>query len=113
MAKKKAVNTEETLPEPAHSLEFQKVLDLLTTNADRGLNATEVSKRHTQYGDNALDEGPGVQPGKILIHQIANALTLVRPSPPANRHRTVLKRLIQPLGAHHGHGGLLCHPVLD
>ncbi|KAF2003192.1 potassium/sodium eff [Amniculicola lignicola CBS 123094] len=29
------------------------------------------------YGPNQLDEGPGVRPFRILVHQVANALTLV------------------------------------
>jgi magnesium-transporting ATPase (P-type) len=67
----------EALETPAHSLSFEEVLKLLNTNPNQGLNQSEVEKRHGVYGENVLEEGPGVQPMKILVHQVANALTLV------------------------------------
>jgi magnesium-transporting ATPase (P-type) len=67
------------LDKPAHSLPFDEVLKLLTTDPESGLSKSEVEKRTSTYGENMLEEGPGVQPMKILVHQVANALTLVSP----------------------------------
>ncbi|KAF1974106.1 potassium/sodium eff [Bimuria novae-zelandiae CBS 107.79] len=65
------------LESPAHSLPFEDVLQHYGVAQDTGLNDGEVKKRKDMYGLNQLDEGPGVQPFRILVHQIANALTLV------------------------------------
>lgn len=80
MGKKKGDGeVKEPLETPAHSLPFDEVIKLLNTDPDQGLNKGEAEKRNGVYGDNALEEGPGVQPMKILVHQVANALTLVSP----------------------------------
>lgn len=79
---KGAVEVKEPLDAPAHSLTFEEVLKHLNSDADQGLSKAEAEKRNGEYGDNALDEGPGVQPFKILVHQVANALTLVSPLAP-------------------------------
>lgn len=62
---------------PAHSLPFEAVLKELTTEPDVGLSDAEVLERRKLYGENALNEGSKVSPLTILIHQVANALTLV------------------------------------
>lgn len=62
---------------PAHTLPFEDVLQKLSVNHETGLSDDEAKKRKVMYGPNQLDEGPGVQPFRILVHQIANALTLV------------------------------------
>lgn len=62
---------------PAHTQSFKDVLQKLSVNQESGLSDDEVNKRRDLYGPNQLDEGPGVQPFRILVHQVANALTLV------------------------------------
>ena len=49
----------------------------LNANADDGLTADEAKKRLDQFGRNELGDGGGVNPGKILLRQVANAMTLV------------------------------------
>ena len=80
MGKKEGEEVKEPLDTPAHSLSFDEVVKALDTDADNGLTKAEAEKRNGVYGDNALEEGPGVQPMKILVHQVANALTLVSPT---------------------------------
>jgi len=76
--------TREALEQPAHSLPFEQVLKLLNADPVQGLSKAELETRRGTYGDNALEEGPGVQPWRILVHQVANALTLVSPMASAN-----------------------------
>lgn len=94
---------------PAHTQPFKDVLEILCVNQESGLSEDEAKKRKEKYGPNQLDEGPGVQPFRILVHQVANALTLVSaPSPgstPSFAH--------QILGSNHGHGCFLCNPIVD
>ncbi|KAF1980268.1 calcium-transporting ATPase [Bimuria novae-zelandiae CBS 107.79] len=78
MGKEKAHGPlEYDLDVPAHTLPFEVVLQKLGVTQDAGLSDNEVKKRKDMYGLNQLDEGPGVQPFRILVHQVANALTLV------------------------------------
>lgn len=63
---------------PAHSLTGQQVLDELQSNATRGLDPDDVPRRLAEYGTNELDQNKGVQPLKIFVEQIFNAMTLVR-----------------------------------
>ncbi|KAK6358721.1 Na+ ATPase [Orbilia blumenaviensis] len=65
------------LPRPAHALTYQEVIKETNANTQDGLTSQEALDRLQQYGRNQLDDGPGVQPVKILIRQIANAMTLV------------------------------------
>lgn len=65
------------LEAPAHTLPFEDVLQKLEVQPDSGLSDSHVKTRKDMYGPNQLDEGPGVQPFRILVHQVANALTLV------------------------------------
>jgi magnesium-transporting ATPase (P-type) len=65
------------LDAPAHTLPFEDVLQKLSVSHDGGLSDDEAKKRRDLYGPNQLDEGPGVRPFRILVHQVANALTLV------------------------------------
>lgn len=67
-----------TLSLPAHSLEWGAVKDELDANLEDGLSIDECERRLELYGKNELDDGPGVQPVKILIRQVANAMILVR-----------------------------------
>ena len=63
---------------PAHSLAFDKVIQEIGCNPENGLSSSEAAKRHEEHGNNDLGEDTGVQPAKILLRQVANAMTLVR-----------------------------------
>ena len=62
---------------PAHALTPEKVVEDLGANAETGLTAEEAKKRLEEFGKNEFGDSGGVQPVKILIGQLANALTLV------------------------------------
>lgn len=62
---------------PAHSLTCHQVIQELGINGDDGLTDAEAQKRLEEFGNNELDNGPGVSPTKIIIKQIANAMMLV------------------------------------
>merc|ERR1712093_457641 len=49
-----------------------------TLTAEQLANETEAKSRVEKYGPNELDDGPGVNPAKILLRQVANAMTLVK-----------------------------------
>ncbi|KAK5077937.1 P-type ATPase [Lithohypha guttulata] len=65
------------LSKPAHSLSFDEVLKELGASGIEGLKASEAETRLQEFGKNELDNGPGVNPTKILIRQVANAMMLV------------------------------------
>ncbi|ESZ96444.1 potassium/sodium efflux P-type ATPase [Sclerotinia borealis F-4128] len=65
------------LTKPAHALKYEQVAQELEVNLEDGLTKVESDNRLALYGKNELDDGPGVQPIKILIHQVANAMILV------------------------------------
>lgn len=65
------------LSEPAHALEREAVVTQLKADPRQGLSSAEAKSRLEQYGKNELDDGPGVQPFKILLRQVANAMMLV------------------------------------
>ncbi|EMD00620.1 hypothetical protein BAUCODRAFT_81255 [Baudoinia panamericana UAMH 10762] len=54
-----------------------KVCPLCDADGEDGLTTQEASRRLEEYGRNELGDAGGVNPGKILIRQIANAMTLV------------------------------------
>ncbi|OAK95120.1 potassium/sodium eff [Phaeosphaeriaceae sp. SRC1lsM3a] len=62
---------------PAHSLTLSQTVDELKTDTWSGLDDTEAKRRVDEYGPNELDEAEGVSVVKILIAQVANAMTLV------------------------------------
>ncbi|KAF5668104.1 potassium sodium efflux p-type fungal-type [Fusarium heterosporum] len=62
---------------PAHALTFEQVAQELEANLDDGLTDQEAKRRLETSGRNEFGEQEGVQPLKIFIGQIANALTLV------------------------------------
>lgn len=66
----------EPISAPAHTLAFTDVVQELKSSADDGLTPDEAKKRLEQFGKNELDNGPGVNPVRILIRQIANAMML-------------------------------------
>ncbi|KAK4999984.1 P-type ATPase [Elasticomyces elasticus] len=65
------------LSQPPHSLSHEAVTRETKANADDGLTSSEARSRLEEFGRNELDDGPGVQPARILLRQIANAMTLV------------------------------------
>ncbi|KAK8043888.1 potassium/sodium efflux P-type ATPase [Apiospora phragmitis] len=67
----------EPLSWPAHALSWEDVLNELGTDALDGLSADEAETRKSKFGPNELGDAEGVQPMKIIIAQIANAMTLV------------------------------------
>lgn len=66
-----------SLSRPAHALTFETVLDELQGDTNAGLTPAEAKERLQTYGSNDLGDGAGVQPAKILLRQVANAMTLV------------------------------------
>lgn len=65
------------LSRPAHALPFANVIEELHADQSSGLSSTEAKKRLEEFGHNDLGDAPGVQPVKILVRQVANAMTLV------------------------------------
>lgn len=65
------------MSKPAHSLSFEEVIRELGVSGMDGLSSTEADQRLQEFGNNELDNGPGVNPTKILIKQVANAMMLV------------------------------------
>jgi magnesium-transporting ATPase (P-type) len=63
---------------PAHALSIEAVTSELSANLEDGLILQESHHRLSRHGPNELADGPGVQPLKILIRQIANAMILVK-----------------------------------
>ncbi|KAJ4288362.1 P-type ATPase [Collariella sp. IMI 366227] len=65
------------LSHPAHALTHEQLAAELDADILSGLTAQEANVRLEQYGRNDLGEEEGVQPLKIIVAQIANAMTLV------------------------------------
>ena len=66
-----------TLDQPAYRVEPHEVARQLGTNFEKGLSKQEAKRRHGVVGDNALEGGEGVSIWRVLVRQVANALTLV------------------------------------
>lgn len=73
------------LTRPAHALTRNEVAAELGADVLTGLSKDEVKKRLDEYGENDIGESKGIQPFKIVIAQIANAMTLVGPPYPPRR----------------------------
>jgi Na+-exporting ATPase len=73
----KSGQANEPLTKPAHALTFQEVVEQTKCKPDDGLNTSEAKSRLEKHGSNDLGEDGGVSPGKILLRQVANAMTLV------------------------------------
>ncbi|EON66601.1 potassium/sodium efflux P-type ATPase, fungal-type [Coniosporium apollinis CBS 100218] len=67
----------EMLSRPAHALPVTQVIEEMSANPEDGLTESEVKTRLEKYGRNELGDAEGVNPGKILVRQVANAMTLV------------------------------------
>ncbi|MEH2068604.1 MAG: cation-translocating P-type ATPase [Nostoc sp.] len=69
-----------SLPEDAavwHSLEVDKALDLLDSNADSGLTSEDIQQRLQKYGPNELQENAGRSAWQILLDQFSNIMLLM------------------------------------
>ncbi|ATY64424.1 sodium transport ATPase 5 [Cordyceps militaris] len=62
---------------PAHSMSSEETLKQLRADPLSGLSSYEAAQRLTSAGRNELEQKKGVQPVKIFIEQIFNAMTLV------------------------------------
>lgn len=80
MANKNSEKAGKPTSKPAHALSSDLVKKELATDTSNGLSASEAQSRLTQHGRNELQGGPGVQPLKILLAQVANAMMLVSTS---------------------------------
>lgn len=65
------------LSRPAHSLASDDTLRELEADQHTGLSSQNAEQRLSQVGPNELEQKKGVQPIKIFIEQIFNAMTLV------------------------------------
>lgn len=77
----------EPMSRPAHALTFDQVVEELQTDAMHGLTSAEAKSRHEKFGNNDLGDADGVQPLKIILAQVANAMTLVSLSLRQKMHR--------------------------
>lgn len=73
----KSGQANEPLTKPAHALTFNEVVEQTKCNPDDGLTTAEAKSRLEKHGNNDLGEDGGVSPAKILLRQVANAMTLV------------------------------------
>ncbi|KAK5630852.1 hypothetical protein RRF57_006567 [Xylaria bambusicola] len=62
---------------PAHALSYEQVIHELGSDPINGLSSDAAKQRLEELGQNALGDSEGVSPLKIIVAQIANAMTLV------------------------------------
>jgi P-type Na+/K+ transporter len=60
---------------PAHSLTLEQTVAELQTDTWSGLDATEAKHRLDKYGANDLGDAESASVFKILVAQVANAIT--------------------------------------
>lgn len=65
------------LTQPAYCLPLNEIARLLDTDFENGLSELEAKRRHALVHDNVVQETTGVSLWRVLVRQIANALTLV------------------------------------
>jgi Na+-exporting ATPase len=65
------------ISKPAHALKWPQVVEELKADAEDGLTSADAKTRLEEYGRNELGDAGRVNPGKILLRQVANAMTLV------------------------------------
>ena len=82
----------EPMSRPAHALTFDQVVQELQTDTMHGLTSAEAKARHEKFGNNDLGDADGVQPLKIIIAQVANAMTLVSFDCPFPLHQKTVWR---------------------
>ncbi|KAF8884255.1 hypothetical protein CPB85DRAFT_1378183 [Mucidula mucida] len=61
----------------AHTLSIPRLLDVLSTSATEGLTKDAAAARLTEYGENSIGGDEGISLLRLLVSQLANALTLV------------------------------------
>ncbi|PPJ64711.1 cation-translocating P-type ATPase [Cuspidothrix issatschenkoi] len=69
-----------SLPETTnlwHTLEVDKALEMLDSDANSGLTIQEVEQRSQKYGLNELEENGGRSPWQILLDQFTNIMLLM------------------------------------
>jgi Na+-exporting ATPase len=76
----KSGQANDPLSRPAHALPWKQVVDEIQCNAEDGLTTSDAKSRLEKHGQNDLDDNGGVHSGKILLRQVANAMTLVSQS---------------------------------
>lgn len=62
---------------PAHALTFQQLEEELKSNSLNGISTEDAAARLAEFGKNDLGDAEGVQPLRIVVAQIANAMTMV------------------------------------
>ncbi|MEP0852501.1 cation-translocating P-type ATPase [Funiculus sociatus] len=62
---------------PWHTLEVEKTLELLSSDAESGLTTVEAQERLQQYGPNELQETAGRSSWEILLDQFKNIMLLM------------------------------------
>lgn len=67
----------QSLPFAPHTAQSSKVLEALSSNADKGLSDSDVARRLEQYGPNRLKPPKRPSVWKIIGRQFANAMCLV------------------------------------
>ena len=80
LEKTKSGQVSRPMSTPAHALSCEALVAETGANIIVGLTNGEARARLETHGLNDLGEGPGVQPARILVRQIANAMMLVRTS---------------------------------
>jgi P-type Na+/K+ transporter len=65
------------MSKPAHALTIETLAKELESDTKNGYSTEQANTKLNEHGRNELDDGPGVQPVKILIRQVANAMMLV------------------------------------
>jgi magnesium-transporting ATPase (P-type) len=103
----KSGQSNEPISKPAHALPWKQVVEEIQCNPDDGLTTAEAKSRHEKYGNNDLGDDGGVSPGKILVRQVANAMTLVCQLP------RDIWTLLTFSDSHRCHGRQFCYSVMD
>ncbi|GJC94374.1 potassium/sodium efflux P-type ATPase [Colletotrichum higginsianum] len=65
------------LSRPPHALDVRQVVEELQVDITQGLDDEDAARRMAELGRNELQQQKGVQPLKIFLEQIFNAMTLV------------------------------------
>ena len=66
------------LSRPAHALAWEAVAHEVDTNTQGGLTASEAQARLDQYGRNDIGNASSTSAVRVLLKQVANAMTFVR-----------------------------------
>lgn len=104
----------------AYLFRFEPVVEALGSNIDKGLTDSQVRKRTEEYGPNQLEGGGDISIFSILLHQVANAMTLVSldtwilPQYRWNQQLTPSQTpLLFPAGSHPCYGCITRNSIMD